>query len=342
MLSSGLKEISFVVEKIFTVIFSTPLSIFYLSLFNYFTLMSLYVLLDVTLPDVVFDNLEIIYRSSMTDSLRKAGFSWRLPRCSEERVTDPRPLYFSVTSDLLPENFNKIILFVINVVFFEFSIFFLGKFKRLEVFSKIMVNFRGNVYMGLIAGKVMKVLLTWRYSFFGTYRSYGSKVTLGAQYIFLYLFPFIGLTGFLEEIEKARKKNKRYILLALHNWWPVYEAFIFPIVVLLPHPLYFMVIIGLGHLLVFYNAFYITKYRCFAFLKASYAIIIHGCFFIFMFCRNNEILANISVIYLLVLLIGSIHQILEKLILTGKGFFRLFRKICKENQVTPLDFQPKA
>ena len=65
----------------------------------------------------------------MTDILAKAGFKWKLPKWSEERVTDPRPLYFDVSSDLLSENLNEIILLVANVFLYEFAILIMGRCK---------------------------------------------------------------------------------------------------------------------------------------------------------------------------------------------------------------------
>ena len=43
------------------VVFSSPLASFFLSFFNYFTLNSLYVLLDIPLPKIIFDQFSGLY-----------------------------------------------------------------------------------------------------------------------------------------------------------------------------------------------------------------------------------------------------------------------------------------
>ena len=56
-ISEGLEQVNVVVENTFSILFSTPLAIFFISLFNYFNLASIYVLLDIPIPKVVFDYL---------------------------------------------------------------------------------------------------------------------------------------------------------------------------------------------------------------------------------------------------------------------------------------------
>ena len=55
--------------------------------------------------------------------------------------------------------------------------------------------------MGLAVASTIELLLPWRFSFFGGYSTFASKVTIGAQYILLYLLPFLGIATFLGEIE---------------------------------------------------------------------------------------------------------------------------------------------
>jgi hypothetical protein len=43
------------------VVFSSPLASFFLGFFNYFTLNSLYVLLDISLPKIIFDQFSGLY-----------------------------------------------------------------------------------------------------------------------------------------------------------------------------------------------------------------------------------------------------------------------------------------
>ena len=68
---------------------------------------------------------------------------------------------------------------------------------------------------------MIELLLPWKYSFFGGYRTFESKITISAQYILLYLLPFFGIVSLLSTIETALKEKKKMIV-ALQDWWPVF------------------------------------------------------------------------------------------------------------------------
>lgn len=48
-------------ENFFAWTFSNPLATYFLSVFNYFSFSSIYVLLNIAIPEIVFKNLEKIY-----------------------------------------------------------------------------------------------------------------------------------------------------------------------------------------------------------------------------------------------------------------------------------------
>ena len=83
-----------VVKKSFSIIFSSPLAIFFLSLFSYFNIASMYVLLDVKLPKIIFEYLSELFKSCSVDFLSQAGFAWRMQPWAEERVDESRALHF--------------------------------------------------------------------------------------------------------------------------------------------------------------------------------------------------------------------------------------------------------
>ena len=197
MINSGLETANAVVENSFALIFSSPLAAFFLSLLNYFTLSSLYVLLNIRLPKFVFKYLELLYGSCSTDMPSHFGFDWRMEKWSEERVADPRPRYFKVTTDFVSENLNETCIILANILLVELFIFvssFSGRFSRL---GRGLAASRGQIYVGLVLSNAVELLLPWKYSFFGSYRTPQTKVVIGAQYILLYLLPFLGIATFL-------------------------------------------------------------------------------------------------------------------------------------------------
>lgn len=56
-----------IIEKVFSILFSSPLTAYFLSLFNYFTLSSYYVLVNIKVPQVVFQYLSNFYYSCTGD-----------------------------------------------------------------------------------------------------------------------------------------------------------------------------------------------------------------------------------------------------------------------------------
>ena len=196
--------------------------------------------------------------------------------------------------------------------------------------------------MGIIAANMLELLLPWRFSFFGGYRNFSSKVTIGSQYILLYFLPFLGIATFLGEIEANRLKHKRYYLVSLQNVWPIYEILAFSILVLAGHPLYFMIMIGLSNIFALYNAFHLVKWKASGIWLAIYPIILHCCFFVFMFVGDNMVLANTSIIYLMVIILGAIHHFIESLVITVIAVHDFIKMVRRKIKVKQKKKKPKG
>ena len=124
--------------------------------------------------------------------------------------------------------------------------------------------------------------------------------------------------------------------MAIINCWPIYEALIFPILVLLDCPYYFFSIIGVSLLFSFYSSFYVLEWKISAIFKASYQIILHICFLVFLLASDKKILGNTSILYLAVLLLGALHHFVESIVLIVRFIYRSVRKYCKGTlQVKP-------
>jgi hypothetical protein len=68
-----------VLKRFNAVVFSSPLTCFFLGFFNYFVLNSLYVLLPIPLPDLVFNELTSVFNSTNTNLLTSLGIKLSLP-----------------------------------------------------------------------------------------------------------------------------------------------------------------------------------------------------------------------------------------------------------------------
>ena len=78
---------------------STPVGVYFLSFINYFTLSSIYVLLNFPIPEHIYKYLSLIYQQ-MSTILEIFGISVSVPPYSDEVVNTPRAIHFGVSSDL--------------------------------------------------------------------------------------------------------------------------------------------------------------------------------------------------------------------------------------------------
>lgn len=100
-MAKALSPINAAVQDTFSVIFSTPLAGFFLSLFSYFTLSSLYILLNVDIPEKVSEYLEKLYESCNADILTQVGVGNLVGIYSNEKVNEEKPIRLGISSDLV-------------------------------------------------------------------------------------------------------------------------------------------------------------------------------------------------------------------------------------------------
>ena len=96
-----------------------------------------------------------------------------------------------------------------------------------------------------------------------------------------------------------------------------------------------MIVIGVSNLFAFYNSFYAPKWKVSYIFKAAYPVILHSCFFVFMFVKDNKILANVSIVYLSIILFGAVHHFTESLVVLAIFAYKGLKKLCKSNSVKP-------
>lgn len=60
-LCDGVAVVDDIVDNVFSVVFSTPIAIYFLTTFNYFTLCSFYVLLNMAIPELLYYYLGALF-----------------------------------------------------------------------------------------------------------------------------------------------------------------------------------------------------------------------------------------------------------------------------------------
>jgi hypothetical protein len=83
-----------IMRKVFAVVHSTPLAAFFLSIFNYYMFTSIYVLLHIRIPYIVFYYFGMMFNSYQTNILQDLNLTIAMNPLTKERVTDQRALYF--------------------------------------------------------------------------------------------------------------------------------------------------------------------------------------------------------------------------------------------------------
>ena len=202
---------------------------------------------------------------------------------AEERVTDQRALYFSISSDLLPTNLSSLTVVAANIIIFELLVILTGRLKLFTKAHQVLCSYRGDIYMGLIISNMIPVSLPWKSSGSGGFVSFPAKATLAAHFLILNATAFVILAWLLGEIQRCkREKYPNRFRVALFNWWPIFQALSFPFLVVLENPLPFMVFSSCSHILYLYLSFSSPEWRLSAVVKSIYPILFHSCFVVFM------------------------------------------------------------
>ena len=109
---------------------SFPLSIYFLSFLNYFTLSSLYVLVNFPIPRHIYESFAEVYKQLNFNILSTFGVEVKFKSKSDEKVEGKRAAFFEIESDLFSsQSFNLFILVsnIILIFFLQWVFSFLKK-----------------------------------------------------------------------------------------------------------------------------------------------------------------------------------------------------------------------
>jgi hypothetical protein len=94
---------------------SMPITVYFLGFVNYFTLSSLYVLLNFPLPEHIYEYLSLIYNQINSNFLAVIGANIAIPPLSDEKVDRKKALFFGVSSDAASSDVLPFIFLVGNI-----------------------------------------------------------------------------------------------------------------------------------------------------------------------------------------------------------------------------------
>lgn len=97
-LNSSLNLASGLTNTMSTVASSVPFSIFFLGFLNYFTMCSLYVLLNFPLPETLYRYLSLVYNEINTNLFAVVGIDFKIPPLSVDKKSRPdRARFFGIS-----------------------------------------------------------------------------------------------------------------------------------------------------------------------------------------------------------------------------------------------------
>ena len=103
-----------IMQNVSLFILSTPLAIYFIGFINFFTLSSLYILLNFPIPQYVYTYLNVIFNSLNSNFLRLLGFEHDFTPMSFEKVVRSKALRFGISSDVKVTNGETLVVLVIN------------------------------------------------------------------------------------------------------------------------------------------------------------------------------------------------------------------------------------
>ena len=211
-------------------VFSSPLTCFFLGFFNYFVLNSLYVLLPIRIPDVIFSELDSVFDSTNTNLISFIGINLTVPLFTDELVDEIRPLYFGISSDLLSTNAYPLLIVLFNVIIVEVVIAVRNNSSN-SSFIHILSFKRETVYSGFIVSILVQNILPWKYVDFNSFLDFKTKINCFCYYIAFTLMVFFILANFLslssQNFDRKLRKSR------IPEWMIGFQNFFYPLLVLL-------------------------------------------------------------------------------------------------------------
>ena len=104
---------------------NSPFLIYFLGFLNYISLSSLYILLELPIPEHLYYYLKLLFANLNEDLLERFGLSEDIDPISPELVNRQRPLFFGISSDMISSSWsdtsiaciNLTLLLILNLIF---------------------------------------------------------------------------------------------------------------------------------------------------------------------------------------------------------------------------------
>ena len=116
---------------------SIPLSVYFLGFLNYFTLSSLYVLLNFPIPKHIYLAFAEVYKQQNISILSLFGIDVTCAHQSDEKVDNNRAAFFGISSDIFSNHSVTFAVLLLNIIMIFLIQWGLSKLKKTNYLRRI-------------------------------------------------------------------------------------------------------------------------------------------------------------------------------------------------------------
>ena len=180
---------------------SVPFSIYFLSFLNYFTLCSLYVLLNFPIPEHIYHYLAYTYSQINRSIFQLIGIDIDHPILSDEKVLTKRGIHFGVSSDIFKNNTTNFIIIFGNVAFIYLIQFLLSCFKNSSPF-KLWKKEKQMMIIGHVVNLILPFTLPWTFVMINVgFKNFNTKLNAACYILLFFLCLFFPIYFFFELLQ---------------------------------------------------------------------------------------------------------------------------------------------
>ena len=178
---------------------SAPLSIYFLSFLNYFTLSSIYVLLNFPIPEEIYQYLALMYQKINASLFDIFGIKVFSKPKSDEKVSSDRGIHFGVTSDVLSSQLIPILVMVGNIALIFLIQWILSFLKKNNYIKRLWRSEKWFMISGHVVNVLLPLTLPWTFVMLESgVKNFNTKLNAVCYLILYFLCLFFPIFYFFE------------------------------------------------------------------------------------------------------------------------------------------------
>ena len=182
-----------------------PFSVYFLSFINYFSMSSLYVLLNFPIPEQVYRYLAYFYEELNKDLLALFGLEIHIRPFGEEKTSSNRALFFDVSTRVTSSHLSSFIFLMGNISLILSMQFLSSCLRKNNFLRKLMGQAKWEMIYGQIINVMSPLVLPWTFVILEAgVRDFKTKISAVCNILVFFMalvFPFYYFFELLGERE---------------------------------------------------------------------------------------------------------------------------------------------